>query len=237
MTSKIKAFGRARRGYAELCPLALSLDVVGERWTLLVLRELFAGPKRFTDLLTGLPGVGTAILTERLRQLERHGLISRRRLGPPAPAVVYELTVRGRSLDPVLSGLAQWGAVYLAGNRGLTSRPRWLLQALAATAPRPPRGVEPVTNFVLDGETCHLFVAGTRMVARDGLSPDARITIRGTAKALHRLATLPASGSAGRRGFTVEGDRRVAHRLLDHLVVSARRAAAAGMAKGNDGPR
>jgi DNA-binding HxlR family transcriptional regulator len=202
--------------------------VVGERWTLLVLRELFAGPKRFTDLLEGLPGVGTAILTERVRQLERNGLVSRRRLSRPAPALVYELTGRGRALDPVLSGLAQWGAVYLAGNGGLATRPRWLLQGLAATAPTPARGIEPVTNFVLDGEECHLFVAGKRLVARDGLSPEAHLAIRGTAKALHKLATSPKGKPVALQGLTVDGDRRSANRLLHHLVVGAREAAAAG---------
>lgn len=85
--------------------------MVGDRGALLLLRELFAGPKRFTDLAVGLPGVGTAVLSERLRQLEHHGLLSRRCLGRPAPALLYQLTARGWALDPVPTGLAQWGAV------------------------------------------------------------------------------------------------------------------------------
>src|SRR5216684_6706845 len=76
----------------QTCALPISLDVVGERWALLLLRELFAGPKRFTDLAEGLPGIGTSVLAERLRQLENDGLVIRRRLGPPARAQVYELT-------------------------------------------------------------------------------------------------------------------------------------------------
>lgn len=213
------------RRYDQLCPLALALDVVGERWTQLLLRELFAGPKRFTDLLDGLPGIGTAILSERLRQLEHHGLVSRRRLGPPAPAAVYQLTARGTAIDPVLTGLAQWGAVYLAGQGNLTSRGRWLLQGLAATAP-PSRGLEPVTNFILDGEQCHLLVAGGRMVARDGLRQDARLTIRGKTKDLYALATSRATPAAAPRHFVVEGDRRSAERLLAHLAQGVHRAAA-----------
>src|SRR5258708_27218621 len=107
---------RDRRQYGELCPIALALDVVGERWALLVLRELFAGPKRFTDLAEGLPGIGTSVLSERLRQLENDGLISRRRLGPPARAQGYVLTARGPALEPVLAGIIRWVAAYLPGH-------------------------------------------------------------------------------------------------------------------------
>ena len=214
------------RSYEQLCPLALALDVVGERWTPLLLRELFAGPKRFTDLLDGLPGIGTAILSERLRQLEHHGLVSRRRLGPPAPAVVYQLTARGAALDPVLTGLAQWGAVYLAGQGNLTSRGRWLLQGLAATAPPPSHGLEPVTNFILDGEECHLLVAGGRMVARDGLRHGARLTIQGKTKDLGALATSRATRPAVLRQLVVDGDRRSAERLLAYLALGVHQAAA-----------
>src|SRR5260370_24464751 len=106
---------RTRRLYGELCPIALALEVVGERWALLVLRELFAGPKRFTDLAEGLPGVGTSVLSERLRQLENDGLVSRRRLGPPARAQVYALTARGAALKPVLAGLGTVSTPHLTG--------------------------------------------------------------------------------------------------------------------------
>ena len=217
----------SRRQYGQLCPIALALDVVGDRWALLVLRELFAGPKRFTDLAAGLPGVGTAVLSERLRQLEHHGLVSRRRLRPPAPAQVYELTARGAALDPVLTGLAQWGSVYIAGGDDLTSRGRWLLQAMAATARTPAPGLE-TTNFVLDGEECHVLVARYRLVARDGLCADARITVRGTARDLYMLATSPAKSTTSSERFAVDGDRRSAARLLDHLVLGVQRAAATG---------
>src|SRR5260370_37741255 len=109
------AFLAARRQYGERCPIVLALDVVGERWALLLPRELFAGPKRFTDLAEGLPGIGTSVLTERLRQLENDGVVSRRRLGPPAPAQVYELTARGAGLKPALPGRGQRGAAPLVG--------------------------------------------------------------------------------------------------------------------------
>jgi DNA-binding HxlR family transcriptional regulator len=99
----------ARRRYNQICPLASALDVVGERWTLLVVRELLAGPKRYTDLQDGLPGLATDLLTARLRDLEAAGLVARRRLDPPAPANVYELTERGRGLEPVVLALGRFG--------------------------------------------------------------------------------------------------------------------------------
>jgi DNA-binding HxlR family transcriptional regulator len=208
--------------------MALALDVVGDRWALLLLRELFAGPKRFTDLAAGLPGVGTGVLSERLRQLERHGVVRRRRLGPPAPVMVYELTPRGAALDPVLAGLARWGAVYLPGHEELTSRGRWLLQAMVAVAETPPAGVEAV-NFVLDGEECHVLVSRGRLAVRDGLRTGTRITtVRGTAMDLYLLATAPVTAVATSRPFEVDGDRGSADRLLDHLFHGLRQAAATG---------
>jgi DNA-binding HxlR family transcriptional regulator len=99
----------ARRAYNQICPVASALDVIGERWTLLVVRELLAGPKRYTDLQTGLPGVATDLLTARLRDLEAAGLVARRRLAPPAATNVYELTDRGRELDRVLLALGRFG--------------------------------------------------------------------------------------------------------------------------------
>src|SRR5689334_20859554 len=98
------------RTYNQYCPLAHALDLVGERWTLLIIRNLFVGPKRFSDLLRGLPGIGTNILTARLKALEENGLIQSRFLPPPAASSVYELTPYGRSLQDVMVALALWGA-------------------------------------------------------------------------------------------------------------------------------
>src|ERR671921_1884288 len=99
----------ARRSYDQLCPLAYSLDLVGERWTLLVVRDLADGPKRYTDLSRGLPGLATDLLTERLRRLEEAGAVRRREPPPPAAGMVYELTQRGRELVPALVALARFG--------------------------------------------------------------------------------------------------------------------------------
>ncbi len=100
----------SNRSYNQYCPLAHALDLVGERWTLLIIRNLFVGPKRFSDLLRGLPSLGTNILTARLKELEENGLIQSRFLPPPAASSVYELTPYGRSLQDVMVALALWGA-------------------------------------------------------------------------------------------------------------------------------
>ena len=98
------------RHYEQYCPMAHALDLVGDRWALLVIRELMHGPKRYTDLVDHLPGIGTAILAARLRDLEGNGIVSRRTLPPPAASKVYELTDYGRELRPAMRELALWGA-------------------------------------------------------------------------------------------------------------------------------
>jgi DNA-binding HxlR family transcriptional regulator len=99
-----------KRSYGDACGIARALDVVGERWALLVVRELLLGPKRFTDLRAGLPHVGADVLAQRLRDLEASGLLRRGKLPPPAPAQVYELTDRGRELEPAILALGRWGS-------------------------------------------------------------------------------------------------------------------------------
>ena len=99
-----------KRSYGEACRFAHALDLIGERWALLVVRELLLGPKRFTDLRAGLPHASSNILSERLRDLEQGGVIQRRKLPPPAASWVYELTGWGRELEPIVTKLGAWGA-------------------------------------------------------------------------------------------------------------------------------
>lgn len=120
-----------RKNYDMYCAVARALEVLGERWTLLVVRELMTGPKRFADLQSGLPGIATNILTERLRTLVDEGVVERRTLPRPAVTQVYELTDRGRELKPVLLALAGWGAPKLGLPReGEQFRLAWLMIAL-----------------------------------------------------------------------------------------------------------
>jgi DNA-binding HxlR family transcriptional regulator len=100
----------ARRTYGDACAAAHALDLVGERWALLVVRELLLGPKRFTDLRAGVAHASPNVLAQRLRDLEQASIVRRRKLPPPASAWVYELTDWGRGLEPVLTALGRWGA-------------------------------------------------------------------------------------------------------------------------------
>jgi len=99
-----------KRSYQDACRFAHALDLVGERWALLIVRELLLGPKRFTDLRGGLPHASTNILSERLRELEHNAIVRRRKLPPPAASSVYELTEWGRELEPIVTRLGAWGA-------------------------------------------------------------------------------------------------------------------------------
>jgi DNA-binding HxlR family transcriptional regulator len=121
------------RSYGDQCGVARSLDVIGERWALLIVRELLLGPKRFNDLLAGLAGASPNVISQRLRELTGNGVIRHRDLGPPARVRVYELTDWGRDLEPVVLHLGQWGT-----RAPLPEGARWgldsLLLALQATA-------------------------------------------------------------------------------------------------------
>ncbi|HXV56289.1 MAG TPA: winged helix-turn-helix transcriptional regulator [Gaiellaceae bacterium] len=136
------------KSYGQFCGLARALDLVGERWALLVVRELLLGPRRFTDLLAGLPGVSTNVLSERLRRLERRGIVERSVLPPPAASAVYGLTPYGRDLEPVIAALGRWGARSLGPRQPDEAlRSHWLALALkaffhAGEAPRGGRAYE-----------------------------------------------------------------------------------------------
>ena len=99
-----------KRTYGDPCGIARGLDLVGERWALLVVRELILGPKRFTDLRVGLPQLSADVLAERLRDLEVAGVVQRRKLPPPAGSRVYELTAWGQELEPVVLAIGRWGS-------------------------------------------------------------------------------------------------------------------------------
>ena len=122
----------AMRTYGDGCGIAHALDLVGERWALLVVRDLILGPKRFTDLRRGLPGIGTNILAARLKELERGGIVERRTLPPPAASAVYELTEYGRALEGPLLALGRWGAMSMGQREGRALRSEWLAVALKA---------------------------------------------------------------------------------------------------------
>jgi DNA-binding HxlR family transcriptional regulator len=167
---------RTRRSYDQYCSAARALDLVGDRWTLLIVRELLAGPRRYTDLHADLPGVSTDVLASRLRDMERDGLTTRRRLPPPGAAYVYELTPRGRELLPVLQALGAWGGPELGERRPTDAvRAHWfalpLLRALRAAAQE-----DGLVEVRLEEGDFHLYVG-------DGAGPDGAVYGDGPAPA------------------------------------------------------
>ena len=118
------------KDYDQYCPIAHALGLVGERWTLLVVRELLYGQKRYTDLVESLPGIGTNILATRLKELEAAGIVEKKKLPPPWASTVYELTPAGRELRPVLHELARFGARLMGPPPADGLEPGWLLHAL-----------------------------------------------------------------------------------------------------------
>jgi DNA-binding HxlR family transcriptional regulator len=150
-----------RRTYSQYCPLARALDVIGERWTLLVVRELLSGPKRFKDLQDALVGIGTNLLSTRLKDMEKHGLVVRSKLPPPGVAMVYALTDHGRRLDEVVLSLARWGTTLLEEPRKESEhfRPHWLLNGmLSMYDPDLGRDLHKTYEFRIDDEVFHIVV-------------------------------------------------------------------------------
>ncbi|MEV0096234.1 winged helix-turn-helix transcriptional regulator [Streptomyces sp. NPDC050738] len=166
----------SRRSYDQYCAAARALDSVGDRWTLLIVRELLAGPRRYTDLHADLPGVSTDVLASRLKDMEREGLATRRKLPAPASAFVYELTARGRELLPVLTALAEWGAPALAERRPTDAvRAHWFAVPLA-------RRLESVAGLVevrLDEGVFHVRTGDGDPLYGEGPAdrPDATVTM------------------------------------------------------------
>jgi len=201
--------------YAQFCPLARAAEVVGERWTLLVLRELLCGPQRFSDLRRRLPGVSSSVLAQRLAGLEARGLVERREAPPPAPAALYALTELGEGLRPAALELARFGVRLLGPPRaGEHFEPDWILLGLQAFARR---GASPRRRFALRIPTAagelRVDVAGGRRGTRvcegegpAGSAPDA--TLRADPLTLLGLASgqLPASAAIGEGGVELAGD-------------------------------
>jgi DNA-binding HxlR family transcriptional regulator len=152
-----------KRVYDQFCGLARALDLVGERWTLLLVRDLSLGPQRYSDLLAGLPGIGTGLLAERLKTLEAEGVVRRAQLPAPATGTtVYELTDDGRALAEAMLPLAVWGARRLdldAVPAPGTYRPEWLFLSLRAQfRPERARGVRDDYEFHVEGHVVHARV-------------------------------------------------------------------------------
>jgi DNA-binding HxlR family transcriptional regulator/putative sterol carrier protein len=219
-----------KRSYGQYCTVARALDVVGERWTLLLVRELSTGPKRFKDLLGGLPGIGTNLLTNRLKTLEGEGIVRRVTLPPPAGSNVYELTELGRSLEPVIVALSRWGARLLdAPREDDEMRAGWaavaMRSALGRGATNNPLGIY---EFRINGEAFYLRVGDgeeeERVEARQGQDPDPDLVVIGDAETFLAVASgrLSLAEAVNSRALRVEGDREEDQEALlawcQHLI-------------------
>lgn len=168
------------RAYDQYCAVARGLDVVGDRWTLLIVRELLTGPKRYRDLAEGLPGIATNLLADRLRTLTAAGVIARAPGPGPERGRPYELTTWGRELEPVLLGLARWAAPLLGAPRpGDTYRLSWLLLTLQARFdPAAAGDLRRTYEFRIGDEVVHVSIAGGAVDPGDGAAPHPDVTIR-----------------------------------------------------------
>ena len=206
--------------YGQRCPLARALDIVGERWTLLVVRELMLGPRRYTDLADGLPGVGTNVLAARLADLQNSGLVTKRDLPPPTAVTVYELTAAGRELGPTLAALSEWGEQYGTPiEESQIARPQWILTSIARRDPT-----------LLAGGSCELRVGrhafelsgdGTKLSIAAGAARSPNVVISLEPDAFYRLATNRITTAKARDYAALTGDPATAMEVLGAISGAA----------------
>jgi DNA-binding HxlR family transcriptional regulator/putative sterol carrier protein len=206
------------RTYGDACGIPRALDRVGERWGLLIVRELLLGPKRFTDLRTGLPHASPNVLSERLRELEQAGVLTRRTLPPPAAARVYELTEWGHELEPVLDALGRWGArAPLAPPEVGMSFDAHILSLRTLFDPTLAEGFAATLALRLGEEHFRAVVADGRLTIERGEASDPDAIVDTNAETLlalaHRRRRLGEAIGTGE--ITVEGDLRVVERFVD----------------------
>jgi DNA-binding HxlR family transcriptional regulator len=205
------------RQYDDPCGVARALDVVGERWTLLVVRELLFGPKRFSDLVRGLPGMSQNVLSQRLRELASAGLVERRRLGPPVSGQVYELTEHGAALRPVVIELARWGSRLPMTSRADLSADALALALLTTFHPDGAEDVRITLQLGDDRFAAEVTDGRLRIVRGSADRPAAEIItdargLRSVVFGGRPLARAVAEGDA-----EVRGDGDTAARFLRHF--------------------
>ncbi len=211
-----------RKTYGQFCGLAHALDVVGERWTLLIVRELSWGPKRYSDLAETLTGIGTSLLATRMRQLEADGVVQRRlAVDQPGSVVVYELSESGRELAQAMIPLALWGARHQMSATDITDetyRAEWLLTFLASELRDvAPTGLDAVYEFHIGDSTACLHLRSGRVRVTPGPCPTpADATIRASAPTIAALMgdKLTLAEVVDNGDLAVSGDKAASATLL-----------------------
>ena len=214
----------ARRTYSQYCPAAKALDVVGERWTLLIVRNLALGPQRYTDLLEGLPGLSPNVLAERLKHLEAAEILVKRQLPPPAASTVYELTKQGVALTDVVLSLARWGHQFMdAPAPGDSVDVGWLLVYLRSIANlEAAEGMHETYEFLIDDDRFHVSVDDGSVDAMQGPSPRPPIvTVRSDLSTFVQIGSgrVLAEDAVADGRTIVEGDPDAVARSLDILTL------------------
>jgi DNA-binding HxlR family transcriptional regulator len=205
------------RSYGQYCALAKALDVIGDRWTLLIVRELLVqGGRRYTDLREGLPGIATNLLVDRLREMERAGLVRREEAPPPVATTLFHLTDRGRELEPVLLQLGRWGAPLLDGAPKKDAfRLHWLaLPAKNCLKDHQPD--QPPIRIELRGgeQTMAIEVGGGSVAVRTGTAMNPTAVITGKAQTIAALLIGKLDlDQAKQAGLKYEGDRDALRRV------------------------
>ncbi|MEV7096368.1 winged helix-turn-helix transcriptional regulator [Amycolatopsis sp. NPDC051045] len=207
-----------QRTYNQYCATARTLDLVGERWTLLLIRELLTGPKRFGDLQASLRGLGTGLLAARLKNLERDGLAHKVTLPPPARTPAYALTEAGEELGPAILALARWGLKWAMGERRETEtfHPGWAVLGLRASFDAEAAGdLRAVYEFRIGDEVFHARVADGTIDALHGPAqhPDATVTISETAFVRLTGQSLTLSDAVATGEASTSGDSAALRRL------------------------
>jgi DNA-binding HxlR family transcriptional regulator len=206
-----------RRRYEDACATAHALDLLGDRWALLVVRELIWGPRRFTDLRSNLPGISANVLTQRLSDLETAGVLVRRRLPPPAAAQVYGLTPWGYESEPIFQALGRWAARSPSHDPRLPFSPASLLLSLRTMFdPSRATGLAGRIGFRLGGESFLATLGDGCLEIAAGALDAGDVVFHGTARAV--AATIyggaPLDGLVAERELVVEGDRALAERFV-----------------------
>ncbi|HVX42792.1 MAG TPA: winged helix-turn-helix transcriptional regulator [Mycobacteriales bacterium] len=206
------------RSYGDACGMARALDVVGERWAVLVVRELTLGPRRFSDLRRSLPNASSNLLSDRLRELRQHGVLERRRLAPPAASWVYELTELGRRLEPILIELGKWGLSFPPPEPSGLSATSVLLYLRSHIRPQP--GMDPVTVGVeLDDQLWTVRVTAAKAVVTAGEPARCDVSVHSDPASfdavLHRPSLLRKAIAGGR--VKVSGNLALLGAVLDRL--------------------
>lgn len=212
-----------RREYDQSCSLACALDRIGERWSLLIVRELSLGPLRFSDLVRNVGKAPTDVLTKRLRDLESHGIVRRRELDPPATGVAYELTEVGRDLERPMLELGRWGMHFERVDDVAHLAPTSLPNAVRVLT-QPPSDARLTIGLRSGGQTYHLRIEDGWIAASRGEAEDADVTLAGEPADV--LATIVV-GEGAERGVEIEGDYGALAELREMVVLPERLRAAA----------